>query len=152
MLAFLPFISSQMRCQKQLSERTCLQSHPDECFIHRFDLFGRGLLGRRCLFIYRLTSSDASASHLSLGKPPMSKPVGESTSGSVRSRARNDLRHVTAEKIYTSLMLLLQAGVIKVELAISLVMEAKQPVESNWNFERCRCSLWGRFTGDRLGS
>lgn len=46
--------------------------------------------------------------------------------GSVRSKARNDLRHVAAVKIYMGIMLLSQAGLIKVELIISLEKEAKQ--------------------------
>lgn len=41
------------------------------------------------------------------------------------------------------LMLLSQAELIKVGLAISRVMEAKRPDESKWSFEGCRCSLCG---------
>lgn len=56
----------------------------------------------------------------------MSKPIGESYHGSVRSKARNDSRRVAAVKIYIGIMLLSQAGLVKAELIINLVKEAKQ--------------------------
>lgn len=127
-----------------------LHSHPDECFIHHFDLFGRGLPGRRCLFAC-LTSSNASASHLSPEKPLMSQAVTGSTSGSVRGRARNDSRHVAAVKIYMNLMLLSQAGLVKAVLAISLVKEAKAASSVQLEFWRAQVQtaerLYKRLTG-----
>lgn len=63
--------------------------------------------------------------------------------GLFEAEQKNDWRHVAAVKIYIGLMLLSQAELIKVGLAISLVMEAKRPDESKWSFEGCRCSLCG---------
>lgn len=126
-----------------------LQSHPDECFIHRFHLSGRGLLGRWS-FVRRMPRRVV----WTLGKKKKNPKKRWRKYLGVCSKQSNinDSRRVAAGKIYTGLTLLSQAGLVKVELPISLVKAAKRALGSNWSFEGCRWSLWGECYKEQTGS
>lgn len=145
MLVFRPFISPQIRCQKQLPQKSPLSTvtQMSVSFTTWIYLDVDNQAGR-CLFAC-LTSSNASASHSSLRKPPVSEPVRGSISGSVGGRARNDSARSSGENVHGCFHKLDSS---RLSSQLVLWRRPKRPVESSWSFVGCRCSLWGGFTED----